>query len=335
MKITAFVHFSVPYRMAGSETMLHTMLVALADAGHEVACVTSDMDAPASWTWGPVKGYSRNGLLEGERAVLETKPDVVISHHQNGIPTIRLAKGIGAKSVFIQHNSFPDNSHTLLERPDLVVFNTHWIANLWGKHTRSQMVVHPPVWPEEHATTPGDHVTMINLNRDKGALIFYQLAKRFPKRPFLGVIGSHGPQMIPKHLFPDAPMEIAHYPHIPPNVKIIRPTTNMKQDVWSRTRLLMVPSVYESYGMVAVEAMASGIPVLATPTPGLKESLGLAGIFANRNQIAGWVYHAKLLLNNPQNWADASQRCAARSSALRPEPELRQWVQAVERLCAG
>lgn len=335
MKVTAFVHFSVPYRMAGSETMLHTMLVALAEAGHDVTCVTSDMEAPETWTWGPVKGISAKGLLEGESAVLKTRPDVVISHHQNAVPTIRLAKGIGAKSVFIQHNNFPDNSATLLERPDMVVFNTQWIADQWARHTPRWTVVHPPVWAEEHATKPGDHITLINLNRDKGALVFYQLAKRFPRRRFLAVMGSHGKQMVPadpyQGMFPE--LEIQNYTNIPPNVTIVPQTTNMKKDVWSRTRLLLVPSVYESYGMVAVEAMASGIPVIAAPTPGLKESLGIAGIFANRNQIAGWVYHMKMLLNNGNNWNEASNRCLARSASLDPEPELKRWVQTVEDMC--
>jgi glycosyltransferase involved in cell wall biosynthesis len=334
VKITAFVHFSVPYRMAGSETMLHTMLTSLAEAGHQVSCVTSDMEAPKRWDWGPVKGISVSGLGAGEAAVIAEKPDVVISHHQNSIPSIHIARGIGAKSVFIQHNSFPDNSAILKEKPDLVVFNTQWIANLWKQHTRKHMVVHPPVWPEEHATHPGDHVTMINLNRDKGVLVFYQMAKRFPKHKFLGVIGSHGPQMIPRSAFPEAPsnLEIKNYPHIPSNVTIMKPTTNMKQDVWSRTRVLLVPSVYESYGMVAVEALASGIPVIATPTPGLRESLGMAGIFANRNQIGGWAYHLKLLVDNPVNWKQTSKRCLARSSELDPRPELTRWVAAVEEL---
>jgi glycosyltransferase involved in cell wall biosynthesis len=292
------------------------------------------MEAPQTWTWGPVKGISKKGKIEGERAVLATRPDVIISHHENAIPTIRMAKGIGAKSVFIQHNSFPENSHTLLEDPDLVVFNTQWISNIWSRHTRKHMVVHPPVWAEEHATTPGDHITMINLNRDKGVLIFYQLAKRFPRRRFLGVIGSHGPQLIPRESFPDAPsnLEISPYTSIPSNVEIIKPTTDMKKDVWSRTRLLLVPSVYESYGMVGAEAMASGIPVIAEPTPGLRESLGIAGIFASRTQIAAWVYQMKVLLDNPQKWERASQRCLSRSAALDPGPELKRWVKAVEEL---
>lgn len=314
--------------------MLHAMLVALADAGHEVTCVTSDMEAPRTWTWGPVRGVACKNLAEGERAVIESVPDVVISHHQNSVPAIRIAKGLGVKSVIIQHNSFPGNMDIALENPDLVVFNTQWVAQQWSKHTRRHLVVHPPVWPAEHATAPGDHITMINMNRDKGVLIFYQLAKRFPKQPFLGVIGSHGPQMVPKSAFPDAPadLKITNYLRTPPNVEIIRPTTDMKNDVWSRTRLLLVPSVYESYGMVAVEALASGIPVIAAPTPGLKESLGIAGIFCERSQIAGWMYRMKKLLNDEEEWKAASARALSRSAALDPKPELRRFVQALERI---
>ena len=315
------MHFSVPYRMAGSETMLHAMMVALAEAGHQTTVVTSDMtNAPPQWEWGPVKGISARNIQHGEEITLASKPDVVISHHQNSVPTVRIAKGIGAKSVFVQHNDFPDNSNVLLENPDLVVFNTHWIARDWSKHAHKWCVVHPPVWAKEHATTPGDMVTLVNLNRDKGAHIFYQLARRFPKYRFLGVTGSHGDQIIPGSR------------HLPPNVEIIPQTTNMKKDVWSRTKVLLMPSVYESYGMAGVEALASGIPVLAAPTDGLKASLGLAGTFITRNQIAGCVYHLRSLLESPDNWTAAHHRCLSRSAALSPKPELAGFVKMVEDL---
>lgn len=321
MKVTAFVHFSVPYRMAGSETMLHTMLTALADRGHEVSCVTSDMKAPETWEWGPVKGYSMDSLHAGEEKVLDLLPDVVISHHQNSMSAIGIARGIGAKSVIIQHNTFDGNSEVLGAKPDLVVFNTEWVSQMWAAKTERSLVVHPPVWPEEHATTPGDHVTMINMNKDKGALIFYQLARRFPQQKFLAVTGSHGPQLTPENGF-----------RVPRNVEVVPQTTDMKRHVWARTRVLLVPSVYESYGMVAVEAMASGIPVVAAPTPGLKESTGPAGIFCERNQIATWIYQLRRLLGNPDVWGEASAKALARSAELRPDGELKQWVDAVEGL---
>lgn len=334
MKITAFVHFSVPYRMAGSETMLHAMLAALAEAGHEVLCVTSDMEAPRTWTWGPVRGIACSDLADGERAVVESRPDVVISHHQNAVPAIRIAKGLGVKSVYIQHNDFPGNGEVLLEKPDLTVFNTQWVAQKWEKKTRQQMVVHPPVWASEHATTPGRSVTLVNMNRDKGSLIFYQMAKRIPQHTFLGVLGSHGPQLVPSDPFAKIhpELEIDNFRSVPDNVEIIGQTTDMKNDVWARTRILVVPSVYESFGMVAVEAMASGIPVIAAPTPGLKESLGIAGTFVGRSQIAGWVYRAKRLLNDEAEWQVASARSLSRSAAMDPRPGLKKFVQVLERM---
>lgn len=301
--------------MAGSETMLHTMMETLAKAGHNATVVTSEMEAPATWEWRGVKGITADGIQAGEEAVLATAPDVIVSHHQNALASVRMAKGIGARSVFVQHNDFPDNGIILAEKPDLTVFNTNWVAKKWAPQAGKFIVVHPPVWPEDHAATPGDMVTLVNLNRDKGVHIFYQLALRFPQYRFLGVTGSHGPQ-------------ITH--GAPGNVEIAPQTTDMRKDVWSRTRVLLVPSVYESYGMVAPEAMASGIPVIATPTPGLRESLGMAGIFIGRSQIAGWAYKVRELMGSDKAWDAASRRSLRRSAELHPGPEMDSWVRAVE-----
>ena len=40
--------------------------------------------------------------------------------------------------------------------------------------------------------------------------------------------------------------------------------------------------------MAAVEALAHGIPVIAHPTPGLRESLGFAGTYVDRDNIDAW-----------------------------------------------
>lgn len=317
MNVTAFVHFSVPYRMAGSETMLHTMMESLAAAGHTATVVTSEMEAPPRWEWRGVQGITADGMRKGEEAVIATQPDVIVSHHQNAVSAMRIAHALGVKSVYIQHNDFPGNQEALDEKPDMVVFNTQWVAEKWQAHAPRSLVVHPPVWAAEHATTPGDMITMVNLNRDKGVHVFYQLAQRFPQYRFLGVTGSHGPQLTSM---------------APQNVEIIPQTTNMKKDVWSRTKILMVPSVYESYGMVAAEATASGIVVVAAPTPGLRESLGAAGIFIPRNQVAGWMYKVDELMKSEKQWNVASRRSLMRSAELDPKAEMDAWVYTVEDL---
>jgi glycosyltransferase involved in cell wall biosynthesis len=62
-----------------------------------------------------------------------------------------------------------------------------------------------------------------------------------------------------------------------------------------------MPSSYESWGRVAMEAACSGIPVIAAPTPGLKESLDYAGIFAKHDDVADWV-EAIRFLDDPKNY---------------------------------
>ncbi|MFZ4156354.1 glycosyltransferase [Streptomyces pseudogriseolus] len=80
-----------------------------------------------------------------------------------------------------------------------------------------------------------------------------------------------------------------------------------------------MPSLYESWGRVAIEAFASGIPVIAHPTPGLVESLGDAGIFAYRDDLGAWI-HALHALKDPANWTQASLRVRARSIELSAAP---------------
>lgn len=315
MRVVALVHFAVPFRMAGSETMLHTLLKALDGAGHDVTVVTTHTpQAPSQWRWDDIQGRSCRAPVAAAATVRSLRPDVVITQHHNTALALDVAKAIRAKSVFLMHNDFDLNRSLLAKRPDLVVFNTEWIRGRYGAQVDRSVVVHPPVRPEDHATTPGDLVTLVNLNADKGAPVVYELARRMPDVQFLGVTGAHGKQI-----------KISR-----PNVVLQPQTTDMRRDVWSRTRVLLMPSIYESYGMAGVEAMASGIPVVATPTPGLRESLGDAGVFVPRADVDGWERALRRLLDDPFAWREASERALKRSAELDPAPELAAWVRAVE-----
>jgi glycosyltransferase involved in cell wall biosynthesis len=62
----------------------------------------------------------------------------------------------------------------------------------------------------------------------------------------------------------------------------------MGEAVWARTGVLLAPSITEAWGMAAVEALAHGIPVIAHPTPGLREALGFAGRYVDRDNVDAW-----------------------------------------------
>ncbi|MBQ1164075.1 glycosyltransferase, partial [Streptomyces sp. A73] len=77
---------------------------------------------------------------------------------------------------------------------------------------------------------------------------------------------------------------------------------------------------------------ASGIPVVAHPTPGLCESLGEAGVFVDRNDLDGYEAVLRKLLEAPAEYRLAAKRARARSRELDPAADLTAWREAVEAL---
>jgi glycosyltransferase involved in cell wall biosynthesis len=141
------------------------------------------------------------------------------------------------------------------------------------------------------------------MNEAKGGKIFWQLARLMPNHKFIGVKGAYGKQI--------------EYEKDLPNVTILDNTPDI-QDVYKQTRVVLMPSSYESWGRVAMEASCSGIPVIAAPTPGLKESLDYAGIFADLDDIADWVDAIKML-DNKENYKKQSELSKKRSVEVAEE----------------
>jgi glycosyltransferase involved in cell wall biosynthesis len=98
------------------------------------------------------------------------------------------------------------------------------------------------------------------------------------------------------------------------NVRVLQKTPRMAK-VYGQTRILLMPSAQETFGLVGVEAMTCGIPVIAHPTPGLHESLSTAGIFVDRTDVAGWIAEIERL-TDPTEWANASAAALLRAEEL-------------------
>ena len=322
MRVLAYVHGYIPHLPAGSETMLHEMLRTLEGAGHTVAVLSTDIRVrTGAYGLDRVTVYHRHPFDAADMFLKAWAPDVIVSHHEHAVRSIALARGLGVPNVTLFHNDYPQAHQLMKRRPDLAVVNSHWLDRNLAPTVLGipKIVVHPPVDPERHRTTPGDAVTLVNLYRMKGADQFWRLARELPNLKFLGVRGAYGKQVVyPGH----------------PNVDVIDSTADMAGDVWSRTRVLIVPSRYESYGKVAVEAMASGIPVVAATTPGLRESVGPGGALIPRTQPLAWHRKVKSLMTDAAAWEAASAAALERSDFIEAQrvEEMAAWVEAVERL---
>ncbi len=319
----ARLHGYPPTHNAGAEWMTHSMLRALANRGHDVRVhLFRRSDIPGQYTLQGVQVWPAQ-LASRTPGALAAGADVVLSHLE-GVPYVKeaAARG-GVPAVSICHNT---HAQTFEEASgvDLAVYNSQWMRGQAeefyapGDYARPRrtMVVRPPVFAEDYRTPPGDRVTLINLNDNKGGHLFWELAERMPDVGFLGVRGSYGDQIVRR--LPNVEV----LPHIPGGA--------MRDRVYGRTRVLLTPSEYESWGRVAAEAAASGIPVIAHPTPGLTECLGPAGTFIDRGDADGWEKAIRRLLTEPGEWEKASASALARSTALDPAAELEAWCEAIE-----
>jgi len=301
----------------GSWVMTHALLRALAVRGHRVDVTLSAMtgepyELDGVHVWPHVDKADPIRFIDSAQ--------VVVTHVECGVRALMLGEARGVPVVQIAHNTGPVAESAMRRRPAaLTVFNSQHAARALGELCGRWIIVRPPVDVAEYATTPGDHVTLINLTADKGAEVFYALAERFPRQKFLGIKGGYGTQILPRG--DDDLPNVTIVDHMPPSW--------MRDEVYARTRILLMPSTHESWGRVGVEAMCSGIPVIAHPTPGLRESLGDAGVFADRSDIDAWEAALGLLLDG-RRWRAASRRARARAEALDPAEDLALWVHEVE-----
>lgn len=323
MKVAALCHFYMPWRSAGSETVMHELLKAAVNAGHEATVFVTHQDSMKMWRGtepvieldGVTVVRVRNQLIGGQQ-VGRFGADVVVTHHQHATHAIKVARLLKARSVYTTHNDMDVNRRPLRARPDLVIHNSDWVReSLNGKFgtPKASLTFHPPLTPDRHMVdTTGDAITLVNLNDHKGSRLFYELAAAEPGRKFLGVIGGHGEQVIRRNL---------------PNVEIMDHGPDMRR-VWERTRIVLMPSIYESYGLVAVEAGLNGIPTIAHPTPGLLENLGAGGLFADRDSVSEWSHHLRLL-DGPMEYAEASEYARGRAdeALTATRDTLKKWTE--------
>lgn len=313
----------LPATRSGATTMAYEMSRFLKQVAGWHVIVITPYSPVAAYDDMPILTFDQRPLVElaikkahvimTQYQVIETaaataqrarKPLVLVAHDDSLNPWITLAKTkCGTQNVGL-------------------ITNSEWLDTLYRFQGVASVVLYPPVYIKAYQThTTRTYVTLVNCNENKGALLFYRVAKALPEFQFLAVAGSYGEQVSPPRL---------------PNLTAWGPQADMRR-VYAVTGILLAPSKAESWGRVAIEAAASGIPVIAAPTPGLKEALGPAGIFCDREDTAAWVTEIRRLQNSVADYEQASRAVARRAASLDPTEQLermrgflldRRWVEA-------
>lgn len=116
-------------------------------------------------------------------------------------------------------------------------------------------------------------VVLLNCNENKGGSVLQTLAKEMRDVPFVGVRGAYSKQL------DDFKTTNLTY----------RPLIEDPRPIYEEAGVVIMPSKSESWGRVALEAMASGVPVIVSTAGGLRESTGGAAAATCRiDDISCW-----------------------------------------------
>lgn len=288
LKILSLCTRYLPMR-AGADNMMHQVHRELIRLGHDV-CVLAINNDENSWPeeetiddvliWRRAKDYGYELTAD---AVKRYQPDLLFG--QFGLLPYGVERAVELNLPIVvwchTHHGFDEpKKSALVEMVDLFVFNSAYLYEEAGVNVR-HVTVNPPLEKERVLAT--DHrpecVTLINLCAAKGPKIFYHLARQFPEQKFLGVEGGYEDQV---------KRDRANVEYVPHGADIA--------SVYARTKVLVVPSVLESFGMAAVEAQLNGIPVIASDLTSLRDALGKGALYVKRTDRAGWVKALRTLL---------------------------------------
>jgi glycosyltransferase involved in cell wall biosynthesis len=226
----------------------------------------------------PVAELSRKRgvLLE---AIAGFKPDwILISSEDLAHSLLREAASVAVERiVYLAHtpqfmpfgseswNPEPKTAQLVRDSAGVVVIGAHMAGYVREHLGIEAAVIHPPIYgdrpsPDSRLHGSDGFLLAVNPCRVKGIEIFLALAALFPHLPFAALPGW-GTTARDRD-------DLSRLPNVRllPNVKRI-------EEVLTPARLLLMPSLwYEGFGLIVMEALLSGLPVISSDSGGLVEA---------------------------------------------------------------
>ncbi len=319
---------------AGAERALEVLLQGMTAAGDEVAIVLPEQADPQVAgrlaPFGPVvavPGLARRpspaAALAVRRAVRASRPDVVhlnLTDQGDGLVLVAAVRGLGVPVVAVLHNAIPGTaawrerlSGLVLRQADRVVA----VSEAVGRHARAAgartSVVHNGLDP-----VPLDPDPRARLGLPPDALVVGGVG-RLREQKGWEVLAEAGRLLRGTHpqarvvVVGDGPL---HGPLARAGgLELLGPRDDAAALVGAFD-VLAVPSRFEAFGLVAVEAMHAGVPVVASDVDGLPEVLGDTGVLVPPEDAG--ALHAALaaLLDDPERRARLGAAGRARALSL-------------------
>ena len=108
----------------------------------------------------------------------------------------------------------------------------------------------------------------------------------------------------------------------------IHPFTNHIQQYYSEAQVYVLSSRWEGFGLVLVEAMAHGLPVISSDLPTSKEIMGDFGMYFTNGDVNGL---AQQMIEATQiNWIEKSEQALQIAARFNIETIINQWKQLID-----
>jgi hypothetical protein len=328
MSIVALTHGYPPIWNMGGEVSLHRSLTPL--IGNKIVLTKTEEDYEFEGIQ-VKKIHAQNVLnvntdhipIAKQLSRLNTR--VAIGQNELSLATVLACKEIGAISIVNVHTppKYGRNIKKAVILADYAVYNTEASAKEWGEP--NAFVLHPPIniLPKKKKPT-GEAYTLLSSLVNKGVEVVLELAKMYPDKKFI-IVRSPAE---PTHGLPDLEKQVKKLP----NVKLYpRVAPEEVYKYLEETRILLVPSRYETYGMSAIEAAQYGIPCVHVDTPHVREGIGEAAILIKPLDTAA---AAKGIEAIEKDYDKFSKKALERAAWLqkRQEKEIAQFVEFIDKI---
>lgn len=264
MTLSAFLHGYPPLWSMGGEISTHRTLRTV--PGSVVFTETPEDYTLDGVSVRQITNVTIQGVMTDAKS---SGASVLFAHSTLSQVTVQAARRLKIPVILAVHAPprFAADLRKAWSAAKVRLYNTEAARTEWNDH--KGWLLHPPVGkpPMIDSVGPHDALTLTSSLLNKGVTQTLELARLWPDRRFI-IMRSPAHRT---HGAVDFEDEVARLKNVEVWDRLHPDDMNR---LWAETRVLLVPSRYETYGLSALEAAWHGIPSVHVDTIHVREGIG-------------------------------------------------------------